>query len=83
MDSLDRIIPPDEAAPLQGPTFLAWERQTQARDNQRQLGRQPRLVPRRQIHLFQKQPRRHLGDLADDGEVSGAIWPLFDSIEEG
>lgn len=27
MDSLDRIIPPDEAAPLRGKTFLDWERQ--------------------------------------------------------
>ena len=27
MDSLDRIIPPEEAAPLRGKTFLDWERQ--------------------------------------------------------
>jgi hypothetical protein len=27
MDSLDRIIPPDEAVPLCGKTFLDWERQ--------------------------------------------------------
>jgi hypothetical protein len=27
MDSLDRIIPPDEAVPLRGKTFLDWERQ--------------------------------------------------------
>ena len=27
MDSLDRMIPPDEAVPLRGKTFLDWERQ--------------------------------------------------------
>ena len=27
MDSLDRIIPPEEAVPLRGRTFLDWERQ--------------------------------------------------------
>ena len=27
MDSLDRIIPPDDAVPLRGKTFLDWERQ--------------------------------------------------------
>ncbi len=27
MDSLDRIISPDEAVPLRGKTFLDWERQ--------------------------------------------------------
>ena len=27
MDSLDRIIPPDESVPLRGQTFLDWERQ--------------------------------------------------------
>src|ERR1043166_7982251 len=27
MDSLDRIIPPDESVPLRGRTFLDWERQ--------------------------------------------------------
>jgi hypothetical protein len=27
MDSLDRIIPPDNAVPLRGKTFLDWERQ--------------------------------------------------------
>jgi len=27
MDSLDRIIPPDEQVPLRGRTFLDWERQ--------------------------------------------------------
>ena len=30
MDSLDRIIPPDEAVPLRGKTFLDWERQADA-----------------------------------------------------
>jgi hypothetical protein len=25
MDSLDRIIPPDESVPLRGQTFLDWE----------------------------------------------------------
>lgn len=27
MDSLDRIIPPEESVPLRGQTFLDWERQ--------------------------------------------------------
>ena len=27
MDSLDRIIPPEETVPLRGQTFLDWERQ--------------------------------------------------------
>jgi len=27
MDSLDRIIPPEESVPLRGKTFLDWERQ--------------------------------------------------------
>lgn len=30
MDSLDRIIPPEESAPLRGQTFLDWERQADA-----------------------------------------------------
>jgi ribosomal protein S27AE len=30
MDSLDRIIPPDEQVPLRGRTFLDWERQADA-----------------------------------------------------
>lgn len=30
MDSLDRIIPPDEAVPLRGKTFLDWEKQADA-----------------------------------------------------
>lgn len=30
MDSLDRIIPPDEAVPLRGRTFLDWEHQADA-----------------------------------------------------
>jgi hypothetical protein len=30
MDSLDKIIPPDEAVPLRGRTFLDWERQAEA-----------------------------------------------------
>ena len=30
MDSLDRIIPPDEAVPLRGKTFLDWETQADA-----------------------------------------------------
>src|SRR5689334_25123262 len=30
MDSLDRIIPPDESVPLRGKTFLDWERQADA-----------------------------------------------------
>ncbi len=30
MDSLDRIIPPDELVPLRGRTFLDWERQADA-----------------------------------------------------
>ena len=30
MDSLDRIIPPDDAVPLRGKTFLDWERQADA-----------------------------------------------------
>jgi hypothetical protein len=30
MDSLDKIIPPDEAVPLRGKTFLDWERQADA-----------------------------------------------------
>jgi len=30
MDSLDRIIPPDESAPLRGKTFLDWENQADA-----------------------------------------------------
>jgi hypothetical protein len=30
MDSLDRIIPPDEAVPLRGRTFLDWEQQADA-----------------------------------------------------
>ena len=29
MDSLDRIIPPEEAVPLRGETFLDWERQAE------------------------------------------------------
>jgi hypothetical protein len=27
MDSLDKIIPPEESVPLRGQTFLVWERQ--------------------------------------------------------
>jgi hypothetical protein len=30
MDSLDRIIPPEESVPLRGKTFLDWERQAEA-----------------------------------------------------
>jgi hypothetical protein len=30
MDSLDRIIPPEESVPLRGQTFLDWERQADA-----------------------------------------------------
>jgi hypothetical protein len=30
MDSLDRIIPPEESVPLRGKTFLDWERQADA-----------------------------------------------------
>jgi DNA-directed RNA polymerase subunit RPC12/RpoP len=30
MDSLDRIIPPDESVPLRGQTFLDWEQQADA-----------------------------------------------------
>ena len=30
MDSLDRIIPPEESVPLRGRTFLDWERQADA-----------------------------------------------------
>jgi hypothetical protein len=30
MDSLDRIIPPNEAVPLRGKIFLDWERQADA-----------------------------------------------------
>lgn len=30
MQSLDRIIPPDEAVPLRGKTFLDWEHQADA-----------------------------------------------------
>jgi hypothetical protein len=30
MDSLDQIIPPQEAVPLRGKTFLDWERQADA-----------------------------------------------------
>jgi hypothetical protein len=30
MESLDQIIPPDEAVPLRGKTFLDWERQADA-----------------------------------------------------
>jgi hypothetical protein len=30
MDSLDKIIPPEESVPLRGQTFLDWERQADA-----------------------------------------------------
>jgi hypothetical protein len=30
MDSLDQVIPPDDAIPLRGRTFLDWERQADA-----------------------------------------------------
>jgi hypothetical protein len=30
MDSLDRIIPPEESVPLRGQTFLDWEQQVDA-----------------------------------------------------
>jgi hypothetical protein len=30
MDSLDRIIPPEESSPLRGKTFLDWENQADA-----------------------------------------------------